>query len=542
MIFRADGDLLLLSIIIQPSTKLPAALSDLGQPSNTVDYLRSDLSDRGQQTSRMASARPKRAGEEFARTHHAVGDDDAGPSSSKRARFDLRNPSALAPDALDEDAVLDVDEIGRRGQGVRRNAVNLDGFESDSENEGFDARAEARARDGQRPPADADDDMFAEPQEDRDAAAARRKTKKTVRFLEDSEIEGQVASSRGGRSLQADLSRPTAKAAEEESESESESDVADEERARIDADMDEELGAGSKKAHAPLLDAFNMRAEQEEGRFDEQGNYVRKAADPDAIHDSWLEGVSRRDIRRAREAAEKRDAEQRQRDYEDDRIRTADLLGTLITHLQRAETVLEALARLGKGQRKKKPKWQTKPKKNPRNQNQNRNQNGAGTETETETAEEGDTAEDVARKQAIEAVTGAANTLFTRGQVDIYDVERELLTRQYRRETGMEWVDPPATVLPSPSPSSSSSSSSLSLSLSSSSSSSTATNGAARGAGPNTMWEYRWSDARDGGATHGPYDGATMQSWSDAGYFGEGVEVRLAGETSAWSSRMVAFT
>ena len=65
-----------------------------------------------------------------------------------------------------------------------------------------------------------------------------------------------------------------------------------------------ELGAGGKKSHAPKLDAFNMKNEQEEGRFDAQGNFVRKAADPDAVHDSWLEGVSKKDMKKAKEAAD----------------------------------------------------------------------------------------------------------------------------------------------------------------------------------------------------------------------------------------------
>ena len=41
-----------------------------------------------------------------------------------------------------------------------------------------------------------------------------------------------------------------------------------------------------------------MKNEQEEGRFDAQGNFVRKAADPDAVHDLWLEGVSKKDMKK----------------------------------------------------------------------------------------------------------------------------------------------------------------------------------------------------------------------------------------------------
>src|SRR5882757_2461345 len=119
------------------------------------------------------SARPKRAGEDFTRTHHHnSGSDSLGLDglSSKKPRFDLRNPSALAPDELEDDAILDADEIGRRGQGVRRNAVNLDGYQSDSENEGFDARVEAKAKAKRRQQKEQgggdDDDMFADDAEE----------------------------------------------------------------------------------------------------------------------------------------------------------------------------------------------------------------------------------------------------------------------------------------------------------------------------------------------------------------------------------------
>ncbi|KAL4782484.1 hypothetical protein BJX76DRAFT_332352 [Aspergillus varians] len=445
--------------------------------------------------------RPKRAGEDYARTHHQEeADDETGPS--KKPRFDLRNPSTLAPDALDDDDTLDADEIGRRGQQVRRKAVNLDGYESDSDNEGFEARSSARARQNEAKQEADDDDMFAELQEDFgaeevDGDAALRKNKKNVRFLRDDEIEGQVASSKGGRTLRVDLSQGADEVNVDEvnvDEDESESDVAEEDRAKVEGDMDEELGAGSKKKHAPLLDAFNMRNEQEEGRFDEQGNYVRKAADPDAVHDSWLEGVSKKDIRLAKEAADKRDAARKEKDRLNDSVLTSDALTALITQLRRGETALDALARIGKGAPKK-PKWQAK-----------RSKNRSKGDQDTEMAE--DDPKEAARKQAIEAVTEAADILMARGQVEIYDTEREILTRQYRRETGEDWVDPPGT-----------------------------TDTATEDTGP-VMWEYRWSDARDGGAVHGPYDGPTMASWKGAGYFGEGVEFRKVTDSGEWNSNV----
>ena len=455
--------------------------------------------------------RPKRGGEEFARTHHL---DDDGPS--KKPRFDVRNPSALVPDAPEEDAILEADEIGKRGQQTKRNAVNIDGYESDSSNEGFDARAAAKtkeaeknSRNGKAGKGSRDEeeaDMFADLEEnlkdgdeDEELPGEGKKQKKNVRFLEIDEIEGQVAGSKGGGHVSADFSmggkggpNGILRGKDKGHDSSSESDVDDEERADV-GDVDEELGAGAKKEHAPKLDAFNMKSEQEEGRFDAQGNFVRKAADPAAQHDSWLEGLSKKDMKKAKEAADKRDEERQQRAIEDDSVLTSDVLKDLIPHLERGETVLESLARLNKGHTKKKPKWQNKNKRN-------------GLDTMDVDQEAEDPAE-TRRKATVEAITNSATQLLSRGQTDIYEAEREVLIRQFRRETGEDWVDPPEDA-DAEDPDGS------------------------RGL---KQWEYRWSDARDGGEAHGPYDGNMMVSWNDAGFFGEGVEFRKAGEGGEWS-------
>ena len=467
-------------------------------------------------TSRPAP-RPKRGGEEFARTHYL---DVEGPSS-KKPRFDVRNPSALAPDAPEEDAILDADEIGKRGQQTKRNAVNIDGYESDSSNEGFDARADVKAKGAKQKGtngagtameeendmfADLDDD-FRDGDEDEEALKSGKKLKKDVRFLDVDEIEGQVAGSKSGGHVSADFSlndrggahgRASGKQRERDAESSSESDVDEEERAYVPKQIDEELGAGGKKEHAPKLEAFNMKAEQEEGRFDAQGNFVRKAADPDAVHDSWLEGVSKKDMKKAKEAADKRDEERRQKAISDDAVLTSDVLKTLIPYLDRGETVLEALARLGRGKAKKKPKWQSK----------NKSKRVQDDEMDVDAKKPAEDPVEIRRREAVEAITGAADQLLTRGQSEVYDAEREVLTRQYRRETGEDWVDLPKEE---------------------------ATEEAGEGYGEVRQWNYRWSDARDGGEAHGPYDGAMMVSWNDAGYFGDGVEFRRIGDEGEWS-------
>lgn len=456
---------------------------------------------------RRPAPRPSRGGEEFARTHYL---EEEGPSL-KKPRFDVRNPSALAPDAPEEDAILEADEIGKRGQQTKRNAVNIDGYESDSSNEGFDARAEAKAKEikkkggvggsGNGGKQEEENDMFADldedvkdGDEDEEVVGEGKKKRKEVHFLGENEIEGQVAGSKSGGHVSGDLlingnGAPQRKAKSKEVDSSSESDVGEEERADV-GDVDEEIGAGGKKEHAPKLDAFNMKNEQEEGRFDAQGNFVRKAADPDAVHDSWLEGVSKRDMKKAKEAADKRDEERRQKRKEDDAILTSDILKTLIPYLERGETVLEALARLGRGKEKKKPNRQSRKKR----------KGDDAMDVDHEKSPE-DPAE-TRRREAVEAITGAADQLFSRGQTDVYDAEREVLMRQYSRETGEDWVEAPRDEEGEK---------------------------GADGVREAKQWEYRWSDGRDGGQVNGPYDGSMMVAWNDAGYFGERVEFREAG-------------
>lgn len=479
-----------------------------------------------QMSGRRPAPRPKRGGEEFARTRYHENENQ----SSKKPRFDIRNPSALVPDAPVEDAILDADEIGKRGQQTKRNAVNIDGFESDSSNEGFDARATAKAREAKngngmgRSKAEEDNDMFADLEkeqfgdadEDEELAGDGKKNKKDVRFVDVDEIAGQISRSKAGGHVKVDLAAGRRGKADrgthqydfdaevefhrnqvdEEVESSTDSEIDDENRAALDSDVDEEVGAGGKKKHAPKLDAFNLRAEKEDGGFDEQLNFVRKAADPDAKHDTWLEGVSKKDMKKAREAEDKRDLERRQKVREADAVLTSDLLRTLILHLQRGETVLEALARLGRSKEKKQPKWQ----------NKNKNKWKGSNEMDVDPEKPTESPAETKRREAVEAITEAADHLLTRGQNEIYDAEREILMRQYRRETGEAWVDPPTEA------------------------SEDDVDTAAQ-----TQWEYRWSDARDGGEAHGPYDGAMMVSWNDAGYFGDGVEFRRVGDAGSWS-------
>ncbi|KAI3398157.1 hypothetical protein diail_9779 [Diaporthe ilicicola] len=493
-------------------------------------------------SSRYAAARPKRAGESFARAHHGEqraggshdGEDHDGPSSSKRVKFDMRNPSALAPDSRDDDedaedaAVLDADVIGKGPGATKRGAVNIDGYDSDSENETFNDRAERRGprgagrgddvdiadeldnydrnlRNGGESRGgddeDEDEDMFAadddEPDEQvsNDPAApnttSRGKKGKGVRFLDAHKIEGQESTSKSGGHVHLD---------EQNGSSDGEEDL---ELAIQEEGVDEEIGMGGLKRNAPKIDAFNMKNEQEDGAFDEAGNFIRKAVDPDAVHDRWLEGVSKKEMKKAREAHERREAELRAARKEDDSLLTQDLLRALILRLERGETPIEALARLGRARKtdhKKVPKWKLKKLKSKDNKDA-----GAGA-MEVDHGKEAEGPAQAQTKEAINAITEAADKLLAREYADVYETERELLVREWQDEAGERWREPTPVAEAD-------------------------TGGSGSAAAAGRTWEYRWTDGRDGESVQGPYDGPTMKAWQDAGYF-EGVEFRAVGEDS----------
>ncbi|KPM37193.1 hypothetical protein AK830_g9355 [Neonectria ditissima] len=467
--------------------------------------------------SRHSAARPKRAGETFARANHNKDDTD-----TKRAKFDVRNPSILAPDAREDDAILDADVIGSTGA-TKRGAVNLDGYDSDSDNENINTRAASRkkgdvnildqldnynannestgkAAGGDDDDDDDDDDMFAANDDDGDKAASENgdfdksgRKKKDVRFLDVEQIQGQEDESKTGGEIRLD----------DRGSSDDEVDV---DLAIQEEGVDEEVGAGGLKRNAPKVEAFNLKAEMEEGQFDQSGNYVRKAGDPDAAHDTWLEGLSKKEMKKAAEAHERREAEARKQRIQDDEVLVSELLGTLIIRLERTETPLEALARLGKSQPKSKkiPKWKLKKM----------NKGAEGMEVDGGNNQD---PEQARVKQSIDAITEAADKLLSRDYEDIYDQERELLVREYRKETGEEWVEP-KTVRAD------------------------ADEKGEDAVKPGTMWEFRWSDGRDEGAKQGPFDGATMKAWQEAGYFTEGsVEFRVVEEGRDWTPRAGAF-
>jgi CD2 antigen cytoplasmic tail-binding protein 2 len=271
-----------------------------------------------------------------------------------------------------------------------------------------------------------------------------------------------------------------------------------------------------------------MRSEQEEGAFDETGNYVRRTGDPEEKLDNWMEGVSKKEMRRAKEAMDKRDQDRRKEEGDARALTKGEALKMCITGLEVGETVLEALARLGaekkkfisststKSGSKAKPKWQRKPKSTPAangSSNGHTDVNMTDTIPNTTTNDNPNATQLEKIKKQILDLTTAADHLLTLGNTQIYDTEREMLIRLYQRETGETYNSP------SPSPAAEQKD--------------TAADAGKQSEGE---WQYRWTDARDGGNINGPYPSSTMKAWNEAGYFGEGVEFRkVGGGGSEWS-------
>ena len=433
--------------------------------------------------SRYSAARPNREGENFVRTHHLDREEEEG--DSKRIKFDARNPSKLAADAREDDAMLDADVI--RSSNTKRGAVNLDGYDSDSDAD--DSRDNIKRDEnvnlfdkmdnydkslkqgrGQDDDDEDDDDMFApnEDSGDKKAKSTSNKKDKSVRFMDESEL-GEQHSTSHKRSIRLD------------DQSESSEDEEDAQLRMIEEDVDEEVGLGGLKRNAPKIEAFNLKGEMEEGRFDEAGNYIRKAGDPDAVHDNWLEGVSKKEMKKAAEAHEKREAEERERRMAEDQILVSDLLGTLISRLEKTETPMEAMGRITKLRPKppkRIPQWKLKKMK------------ATAPDPEAEKKKAEDDLKDEKFKVLVEDITGAATKLQDRNFDGIWDLPRETLAREYRRETGKDWVDAAQEAIISSQPI------------------------------EDKMWEYRWTDGRDRTNTIlDPFNTAHMRVLQAAGQF-----------------------
>jgi len=281
-------------------------------------------------------------------------------SPSKRLRF-VDGADGAADEQSFDAHVLETLETPLS---TRRGAVRTEGYESDSSDDG-EGVVNSRKHDG----AEEEDDMFGSLGGTGEAGDSKE-GKKNAKYLALGDIEGQEFGNDG----------------------DSDSDNSD-----LPEDMDE-VERKKKRGMGFEISSFNMKAEMEEGKFTEDGSYVR-SFDPHAVHDKWMEDMDERAVKKARKNKRRMEERERARISKEagEARRVEDITQELLGFLQRGETVLETLRRFGK----------------------EKNQGGS-----------------------VERVTDLASSLMSLGNLDIYEEPYESLVRTIHR-AGLAPPDPP---------------------------------------------------------------------------------------------------
>jgi CD2 antigen cytoplasmic tail-binding protein 2 len=310
--------------------------------------------------------------------------DAQGESHKKRVRFDKNASKRQETDfEFNHEEELE-DKKNRRG------AVNFDVYDSDDEEVGFDSDSEDESiKKKPEPvvPKDEDFDMFGAPVEGKG---------KEKQANPNQVIEGQDFESRDR-----------------------------------DSDDSDDVEDGQKKE--PKLTAFNMNQEMEEGHLDDKGNYILNKADPQAFHDQWMEGISRKDINSAKEAQERRERDEalKEAERQSNLPQTEkDIYMALVEYLKPGQSVQEALTALANSLPKKLPAWKQKML-DKKNKNKKK-------ETQPQLSEE----EEASRRKKVEIITGLADQMMALGQFNIYQDTLEIMVRYLRKEGAVapDWL------------------------------------------------------------------------------------------------------
>jgi CD2 antigen cytoplasmic tail-binding protein 2 len=393
----------------------------------------------------------------------------AGPST-KRTRF--TDPSDSTTNGDDQSFAEQVDENLENVSS--RKGVKTEGYESDSSDDG-EGVVESRKKKATED--DDDDDMFAATDPDKSKMKGGGPGKKQEKYLALGDIEGQEF----GRTATA------------------ESSDSDEPEDEDEAERRKKQGMGYE------ISSFNMKAEMEEGKFAEDGTFVR-SFDPHAVHDKWMEGLDEREMKRARRSKklmESREREREQREAAEAERGREDIVKELLWFMHKGETVLETLQRLGassKGTRRARKKK-------------------AAAEVLPQTIEEATKGDQAPDEDPVTRVTSLASTLMSLGDTDVYEETYEKMLRLVRRSgiVPSDWdphPPPPQT--------------------------------------PDIKYEYKWAPdyvAASGGqapadAVYGPYGATELTVWKAASYFGDDAErilLRRVGDND-WNNWHSVFT
>lgn len=248
------------------------------------------------------------------------------------------------------------------------------------------------------------------------------------------------------------------------------------------------------------IEPFNLKKEFEEGyaipllvmghciiswladsTFTEDGVYHVKKDDA-AIHDSWLEDLSAKDIKRAKLAQQRQ--ERRQQEEEQSATTHAQSIPTrpiplwtaLLGIVQENEKVSDALRRLAEASGR--PKVQHRKKGNQK-----------ARQRDDAAAEEASTASAGAKAHAaklLDILSTICDRLTTLGEYSLYDETGRAITRRLKSEDKI----PADAVIP-----------------------------------PFIRWDIKWQPAEDA-PTHGPYSREELSVWANARYFENGVYIR----------------
>lgn len=289
-----------------------------------------------------------------------------------------------------------------------------------------------------------------------------------------------------------------------------------------------------------------MKEELSEGRFSADGTYTANKADPLASHDVWLDGLSKRSIRAAREAKERIDARQRQKEEDESRseeqltqLRDDCMIG-LVALVRPGETVAKALNRLGTA-KKRAEAAAAAAAPAAGDEAMDVDDGGAAPTSSTRAS-----AAPSRYATKINRLTHFASTLLSaHGELEIYDQTHEQLVQTLKSEGAVrrDWA-PPAdpdferdeaearehaqrerddrerakeeraeamgrsrVVIARPAAGAGASAGS-----------------AGAGAGTTPLFWYRWKEAPPGQSAeqeYGPYDRATLAQWVAGGFFGD---------------------
>lgn len=242
-----------------------------------------------------------------------------------------------------------------------------------------------------------------------------------------------------------------------------------------------------KDKKAPKIEEFNLRKEEEEGRFDEDGNYIENDEEENPEDAIWI-GMKKQDYENVRKAQANRNREileRQKRDTPYSTYSTERLIRILIETLEPSETCYEALGRLAPRQKRMR-----KEKKNCLN--------------------------DHDRKEKINKITGVCEELMNEKAVSgIYEMSREEMMRLYKQETGKEYTY--GTNIKK-------------RKREGSDTEDESNEGGENDDNPTLLreWEFKWNEELD---INGPYTTEEISYWRDT-YFDENVLIRKIGDVN----------